>query len=232
MQSIQPLSLRTAKEREAYYGVTGAALRKWRSKGESAGDPFPEDNPVEVIEWYGRHYSKSVPQSLLLAAAKFATPEKKKSRGKSADPDGMDPGGLTEALGRAKKIEAYYGGLLEEALKEKNVALSESLREPWLKAQSAVKDLEKASVDIAKKKRESIARNEVVTAWQSMHNHLPRALTKALLDSRPPAVSDEDWSAAVRAATDKAMDLMQVQLPEILAGSPAEDKPEPEPAAA
>lgn len=223
-ESAQTLSLTTTKEREAYYGVTGAALRKWRSKGEQAGDPFPEENPAEVVEWYARNYTKSAPQSLLLAAAKFTAPEKKRRPGKLEE---MDPGGLAESLERARRVEAYYGRLLEEALRNKDVAGAEALRGPWLKAQAAVKDLEKAAVDIAKKKRELIVRNEVVAAWQSMHGHLPRAISRALLEAKPDGLTDEDWSATVRQATDKAMDLMQVQLPEILAGSPAgEAKPE------
>lgn len=217
------------KLREAYYGVTGAAIHQWRRKGKATGDRFPEENPTEVVEWYGRHYTQTVPQSLRLAATKFAGPEKKPRPGKFSE---MDPGGLVESLERARRVEAHYGKLLEDALRDKDIPMAEALRGPWLKAQSAVKDLEKAAVDIAKKKRELILRNEVIAAWQSMNGHLPRAISRALLEAKPEGVTDEAWSASVRVVTDKAMDLMQVQLPEILAGGPGDAPPAPEPAAA
>lgn len=230
---IKPLSFANATEECAYYGVKVSALRGWKAKGREEGDPFPSADPVAVVEWYRRHYRKGTPQTLLEASARFsAPPKKKKGKGLEEELEDLDQGGLATAVERARRIEALYGAKLEQALKDGEKADEAMYRAPYQKALAVLKDVEKAVTDIAKKRRELVERNEVVTAWQSMHNHLPRAISRALLDAKPPAVSDGDWSAAVRAATDKAMDLMQVQLPEILAGSPAEDKPEPEPAAA
>lgn len=226
----KPLSFANATEECAYYGVKVSALRSWKAKGREAGDPFPSADPVAAVEWYRRHYRKGAPQTLLEAAARFsASPKKKKSKALEDDLEDLDQGGLVLALDRARRIEALYGSRLELALKEDNKADESIYRQPHLKAQNGLRDMERAVVDVAKKRRELIARNEVVTAWQSMHNHLPRALSKALTDAKPADLSDEVWSAAVRSATDKAMDLLQVQLPEILAGPPADEmRPEPD----
>ncbi|MDB6134701.1 MAG: hypothetical protein JWM59_2944 [Verrucomicrobiales bacterium] len=59
----------------AYYGVTVAALRKWRAMGRQSNDPFPQENPVEVVRWYERHFRKSVPHRLLEAAQRWTGKE-------------------------------------------------------------------------------------------------------------------------------------------------------------
>lgn len=213
------------KEREAFYGVTAAALRGWRKKGLNAGDVFPENNPVAVVDWYRRNYQKSAPQSILLAAAKFTTPDKKR-KGKSPEFEGLDMGGLTDQLDRARRVGAFYGKLLEKALQDGNKEEAELYREPWLKSQARAESLEKTAVKLARDRRELIDRNSVTTAWTNMHGHLPRALSRALLAAKPDEVTSEDWGRITREALDKAMELMPTILPEILAGSPATDETE------
>lgn len=223
---LKTVTFTNDKEREAFYGVTAAALRGWRKKGLNAGDTFPENNPVAVVDWYRRRYQKSPPQSILLAAAKFTAPDKKKGKSKAKELDAMDAGGLAESLDRARRIDAYYGQLMEDALRAKDKDEIELYRGPYLKCQTALKDLEKAVTDIAKKRRELIDRNSVTTAWTNMHGHLPRALSRALLAAKPSEVTSEEWGRITREALDKAMDLMPTILPEILAGSPVTDETE------
>ncbi|MDB6136842.1 MAG: hypothetical protein JWM59_5085 [Verrucomicrobiales bacterium] len=74
-QKAKPLKFHRALEASAFYGVSDAAVRKWKRMGRAARDPFPKENPVEVLRWYARHFRKSVPSKLMAAAQRWSGKE-------------------------------------------------------------------------------------------------------------------------------------------------------------
>lgn len=74
-QKTAPLKFYRHLDASAHYGVTVAAMRKWRAMGRQSDDPFPQENPVEVVRWYGRQFRKSVPSKLMEAAQRWSGKE-------------------------------------------------------------------------------------------------------------------------------------------------------------
>lgn len=226
----KPLSFANASEESAYYGVKPAALRRWKAVGIKSGDPFPGEDPSAVVEWYKRHFNKGVPQTLALAAARFAEKPKKRGTLKSLEKalEGLDQGGLAVALDRARRIEALYGSKLEEALKSGNKPNEEFYRGPHIKALQALRDTEKSVTDLARKRKELIERSAVAASWTNLHSHLPRTIEREMIAARPAAVTADDWTKAVRSAMDQAFSRLPEVLPEILAGASTEEPTPPE----
>ncbi len=56
------------KEWSARYGATTRTVRRWLADGEEVGDPCPLDDPLAFKEWWAKHKTWRVPDSVLAAA--------------------------------------------------------------------------------------------------------------------------------------------------------------------
>lgn len=56
------------------YQATTRTVRRWLEDGEAAGDPCPLDDPLAFKEWWAKHKTWRVPDSIL-AAAKEVEPQ-------------------------------------------------------------------------------------------------------------------------------------------------------------
>ncbi|MDB6135216.1 MAG: hypothetical protein JWM59_3459 [Verrucomicrobiales bacterium] len=70
-----PLKFHRHLDASAYYGVTGAAIGSGEPWAGKSDDPFPQENPMEVVRWYGRHFRKSAPSKLIEAAQRWSGKE-------------------------------------------------------------------------------------------------------------------------------------------------------------
>lgn len=224
----KPLSFASRADACTFYGISGPTLRSWVSKGKSLSDPFPEHDPVAVVAWYRRHHTVGTPRSLLTAAAEWEKGGKREKMLASLhvvpapseeDMEALDAGGMLEAVDRARRIEALFGKRLEEALKGKGKAAEVELaRLPHLKALQALREVETAAVNIARKRGELIERNAVVAAWTNLHAHMPRAISRAFIAAAPEGIPEDQWGEIVNGAVQAAFELLPEILPEILAG--------------
>ena len=57
------------------YGATTRTVRRWLADGEAFGDPCPLDDPLAFKEWWARHKTWRVPDSVLAAAKESAPKE-------------------------------------------------------------------------------------------------------------------------------------------------------------
>lgn len=234
-----------ATDESAYYGVSGATVRLWRKRARENNDPVNTCNPTEFVAWYRRNYQKrEVTQSILEAVARFESqpPERAKRAAKApsavnlaeaspedqsperklsnteASLEAMDAGGMMDAVDRARRVEALFGAQLEAALQANDKAEVDRCRMPHLKAMQALREVETAAVNIARKRGDLIERNAVVAAWTNLHSHMPRALTKCLIAAGGNGIPEDEWIKAVHAGVQSAFELLPDILPEILSG--------------